>query len=144
MTLDPYYLSKGEHQYPSAGRCAMEWVAFIAGEEHSDEPVCVSDYLADLCRGLNDYWSDKDRQRLRPYLVRCIGTADDGLDDVRERLAYEVVMTRPYGVCACTGCLAALGPDVILPLLDRMLPTVTIDLPAPVAERAREVCGVIA
>lgn len=32
---------------------------------------------------LNDWLPDDLRQRLRPYLARCLGTADDGLDQKR-------------------------------------------------------------
>jgi hypothetical protein len=31
-----YFLSKGSHSSAGDGRCAMEWVSFLAGERHSD------------------------------------------------------------------------------------------------------------
>ena len=70
-----YTLAYGTHATPQDGRCAMEWVSYLAGEPHSDEPVCVSPVLRALCVALNDGLADEPRQRLRPYLTRTIGTA---------------------------------------------------------------------
>src|SRR5262245_54316872 len=61
----------------------MEWVAYLAGEAHSDSPSSVSPVLAGFTRSRNDSLDDRSRQRLRPYLGRTIRTADDGLDDWR-------------------------------------------------------------
>jgi hypothetical protein len=88
MTED-YTLSCGTHATPEDGRCAMEWVSYLAGESHSDSPVCVSPVLRALCISLNDGLSDGPRQRLRPYLTRTIGTAGDGLDEERAWLAMD-------------------------------------------------------
>lgn len=83
---EDYYLSPGAHDTPEDGRCAMEWVAHIAGLEHSDKPACVSMVMRSVMINLNDGLSDEYRQRLRPYLTRCIGTAGDGLDPMRYAL----------------------------------------------------------
>ena len=88
MTGD-YTLAYGTHANPEDGRCAMEWVSHLAGEPHSDQPRCVSPVLRALCIGLNDGLDDLPRQRLRPYLARTIGTADDGLDTARSWLAMD-------------------------------------------------------
>jgi hypothetical protein len=82
MSTD-YMLAYGTHAKPDDGRCAMEWVSYLAGEPHSDQPACVSPVLRAFCTTLNDHLEDGPRQRLRPYLVRTIGTADDGLDEAR-------------------------------------------------------------
>jgi hypothetical protein len=87
-TMD-YTLAKGSHTDPNRGRCAMEWVSFIAGEPHSDQPVCVSPVLKAFCIAFNDALEDGPRQRLRPYLTRCIGTAGDGLDEQRAWMATD-------------------------------------------------------
>src|SRR5690242_21404680 len=78
FTMTEYHLSHGKHETASEGRCAMEWVAYIAGEPHTDQPVCVSPVLRSFGIALNDNWDDEQRQKLRPYLARCIGTAGDG------------------------------------------------------------------
>jgi hypothetical protein len=67
----------------------VEWVSYLAGEVHSDEPVCVSPVLRAFSTALNDSLDDEPRQRLRPYLTRTIGTADDGLDEARSWMAMD-------------------------------------------------------
>ncbi|HEX5194946.1 MAG TPA: hypothetical protein VFW09_19285 [Solirubrobacteraceae bacterium] len=88
MTSD-YTLAYGTHPNPDDGRCAMEWVAHIAGEPHSDQPACVSPVVRALCVALNDGLDCSSRQRLRPYLTRTIGTSRDGLDERRAWMALD-------------------------------------------------------
>ncbi len=88
MTSD-YTLAYGTHPNPQDGRCAMEWVAHLAGERHSDQPDCVSPVVRALCVALNDGLNCTERQRLRPYLTRTIGTAADGLDRSRGWMALD-------------------------------------------------------
>jgi hypothetical protein len=73
--------------------CAMEWVAYLANEPHTDQPVCVSPVLKSFCIAFNDALPDDQRQRLRPYLARCIGTAGDGLDERRAWMATDWIVT---------------------------------------------------
>jgi hypothetical protein len=80
---DRYQLAVGPHRRPGGARCAMEWVAHLAGEEHTDTPTSVSPVLAAFARSRNDALDDAPRQRLRPYLARTIGSAGDGLDERR-------------------------------------------------------------
>jgi len=42
-------LLKGSHD-DGNGKCGLEAVAWLAGEEHSDHPACVSPVLGDFCR----------------------------------------------------------------------------------------------
>jgi hypothetical protein len=63
--------------------------SYLAGEPHSDQPVCVSPVLRRYCIALNDRLDDEQRQKLRPYLARTIGTAGDGKDPERLRLCRE-------------------------------------------------------
>jgi hypothetical protein len=88
MSTD-YTLSPGTHATRGDGRCAMEWVSYLAGEPHSDEPACVSPVLRAFCTSLNDALADGPRQRLRPYLTRTIGSVDDGLDEARAWMALD-------------------------------------------------------
>jgi hypothetical protein len=92
MTANPYMLHKGAHPADTGQRCAMEWVAWIAGEDHSDSPACVSPILAGFCRSLNDVLDDGTRQKMRPYLARCIGTAGDGLDTARGYMCLDWIV----------------------------------------------------
>ena len=74
MKFNEIYLTKGSHATRDEGMCAMEAVAWLAGETHSDAPQCTCPVIATFVRGLNDRFSDKDRQRLNAYLPRLIGT----------------------------------------------------------------------
>jgi hypothetical protein len=84
-----YTLAYGTHASPQDGRCAMEWVSYLAGEPHSDQPTCVSPVLRAMCIALNDGLDQDVRQHLRPYLTRTIGTAEDGLDTWRGWMAMD-------------------------------------------------------
>src|SRR6202042_1166465 len=84
-----YILAYGTHASPGDGRCAMEWVSYLAGEPHSDQPICVSPVLRAMCIALNDGLEQEPRQRLRPSLTRTIGTAHDGLDTWRGWMAMD-------------------------------------------------------
>lgn len=83
METHDYALSRGRHAAPDRGRCAMEWIAELTGEPHTDRPRSTSEVAAEYVRHFNDVLADGPRQRLRPYLARMIGTADDGLDELR-------------------------------------------------------------
>ena len=87
--LNGITLNSGSHEGPDDGMCVMEAAAWIAGEEWTDSPVCVSPLLAEFCRLLNDAWGDSDRQRLKPFAARVIGTAGDGQDNARSYLALD-------------------------------------------------------
>src|ERR1700760_3583734 len=76
--MSDYTLAYGTHASPQDGRCAMEWVSYLAGEPHSDQPTCVSPVLRAMCIALNDGLDNEPRQRLRPFLARTIGTPTDG------------------------------------------------------------------
>jgi hypothetical protein len=68
---------------PGDGRmCLMSFVAFLAGEDHSDAPECASPLIQAFGVRINDSMPYEVRQRLKPFAPRIIGT-NDGLD--RER-----------------------------------------------------------
>ena len=74
------HLAKGVHARREDGMCATEAIAWLAGEDHKDQPICLSLVLGQFLRRWNDDLDDEGRQRLKPYLPRCIGTAGDGHD----------------------------------------------------------------
>ncbi len=82
-------LTKGAHTRRGDGMCATEAVAWLAGEDHTDQPTCLSLALGQFLRRWNDDLDDEGRQRLKPYLPRCIGTAGDGQDEARGWLAAD-------------------------------------------------------
>lgn len=112
-----YTLAYGTHATAEDGRCAMEWVSHLAGEPHGDDPTCVSPALRAFCTTLNDSLEHAPRQRLRPYLARTIGTADDGLDEIRSWMAldwlirtYAPTWLRLAALSGPAGSLANLTP----------------------------------
>lgn len=90
--LDAIWIDKGNHYSRGAGVCAMELVAWLAGEPHSDHPECTSLVLGAYVRLLNDIMPPDVRQELKPYLPRLIGTAGDGRDVRRAFLAADAAV----------------------------------------------------
>lgn len=78
--LDRHPLRRGAHPSRDAGLCAMELVAWLAGEPHSDEPQCACPVAAAVVRATNDTLDDQARERwlrpLVPLLVHSRGTAE--------------------------------------------------------------------
>jgi hypothetical protein len=87
--LDTITLHKSSHLTFAEGHCAMEVVAWLAGEDHTDVPDCASPVLRTFMIELNDQWGDEQRQKLRPYLPGMVGTAGDGQDEARAYLALD-------------------------------------------------------
>ena len=83
INLDDVVLERGAHESPERGFCAMELAAYIGREPHSDSPECVSPILGSFIRSFNDILCDTDRQKLKPFVLLIVGTADDGADDRR-------------------------------------------------------------
>ncbi len=81
--LDTIKLDHGKHGTFDQGHCAMEVVAWLAGEGHTDAPQCASPVLRRFTIGLNDSWNAEQRQALIPFLPRMVGTAGDGKDITR-------------------------------------------------------------
>ena len=82
-------LKKGAHGSPDEGMCLMEATAFLAGEQHSDRPRCVSPVLGEFGRGLNDCLPDGRRQQLTALIPSLPGTAQDGMDEARSCMALD-------------------------------------------------------
>ncbi len=79
-------LKHGGHKSPDEGLCLMEAVAFMAGERHSDKPVCACTVWAAFGRRLNDAdWpSDEARTKaLLPVARLLVGTRDPDKEQAR-------------------------------------------------------------
>lgn len=77
IAIDELTLLHGMHIRREDGMCAMEAVAWMAREPHSDAPACTCPVIAAFVRRLNDAGWSSDITRteaLRPYLPRLIGT----------------------------------------------------------------------
>jgi len=89
INLDTLTLKSGGHDNFAEGSCLLEAVSYIAGEPWSDHPACVSPVLGAYGRRLNDRLNNEDRQKLKPFIPRLIGTAGDGQDEARGYLAAD-------------------------------------------------------
>lgn len=89
--IDTYELSYGSHDQPGDGMCAMEMVARLAGERHSDHPRCTCPVLTGFTIRLNDAMPDLWRRRLKVYLPFLIGTRDGREAERAELLAWRAV-----------------------------------------------------
>lgn len=76
--------------------CAMEMVAWLAGEEHSDEPRCACPVIAAFVRAVNDALpSDGERGRLlRPLIPQLVGTRGNRAAERRRGLQAVDAMVR--------------------------------------------------
>ncbi len=72
--LDGTSLDHGAHASREEGMCAMELVAYIADERHSYEPTCASELLTGFTIRLNDSMRKSERQDLKSFLPRLLGT----------------------------------------------------------------------
>jgi hypothetical protein len=84
-------LLSGSHESFEKGVCAMEAVAWLAGEKHSDKPDCACPVIAGVIRSWNDGLpNDAERNRLiRPLLAKLVGTRIDS-DSVLLKRMYLV------------------------------------------------------
>jgi hypothetical protein len=73
-TLDLIYLGKGRHKSAANGMGTMEAVAWLAGEKHSDRPDCTCPVITAYVSRIADWASDEQRQQLRAFLPRLIGS----------------------------------------------------------------------
>ena len=74
LDLDKLILKQGKHA-PDHTFCVEEAVAYIAGEEWTDEPACVSPVIRMFLIGLNDSLGEKDRQALKQLILPQLGSA---------------------------------------------------------------------
>ncbi len=90
-TLKQFPIRRGSHPTRDDGLCAMEMVAWLAGEQHSDDPKCACPVISSFVRSLNDCLpSDDHRARyLRPLIPRLINTRTGDLR-LRSRRAFRI------------------------------------------------------
>jgi hypothetical protein len=74
VTLDVIELSRGRHKSAAEGMSAMEAAAWLAGEKHSDHPDCTCPVIAAFVNRISDWAYDEQRQQLRTFLPRLIGS----------------------------------------------------------------------
>jgi hypothetical protein len=74
VNLESVRLDPGAHRSPREGVCLMELASLLAKEPFSDRPRCVCVVIAAFLRGWNDRSGHAQRQDLRPYAGRAIGS----------------------------------------------------------------------
>jgi hypothetical protein len=74
LGIESLHLAPGSHSSPREGVCVVELASLMAGEKFSDHPRCVCDVIAAFLRSLNDRVGHSERQRLRPYAGRVVGS----------------------------------------------------------------------
>ena len=79
-------LAAGAHE-PNGKACAMEAVAFVAGEPWSDHPECACPVISSFLRAWNDGLPDDERDiLLRPLVLRLIDTRGSAALESRRSL----------------------------------------------------------
>ncbi len=88
LDISTLVLKHGAHSSPEDGLCAMEAVAFLSKEKHSDAPSCACPVISAVVRDWNDSISDDDTRTrlLRPLLPRLVGTRVGGDEVLLERM----------------------------------------------------------
>jgi hypothetical protein len=87
---DRVRLVRGKGDRRSGGLCIMTFVALLAGERHTDAPSTASLVVRAFAVGLNDAMPDTERQRLKVFAPRIVGTAD-GFDPGRAGMLRRVM-----------------------------------------------------
>ena len=80
--------------------CIMSFVAYLAGEPHTDRPSTASSFIRDFAIPLNDGIPTALRQHLKPFAPRIIGT-NDGHDLKRAEVVSQMIMDEvlPRAMC---------------------------------------------
>ncbi len=133
-------LKSGSHATREEGVCAMEAVAWLAGERHSDAPKCASPVIGGFLRSWNDaLTTDESRQRLLlPLLPLAVSTrADDDTELMRSYMALDWLI-RVHG--ATWMQLAGLDDYAkALSGLDELDSPMAVEKAVPLLDAAREV-----
>ena len=74
VNVDSVRLTPGAHRSPRDGVCLLELASLMAEERFSDRPRCVCVVIAAFLRDWNDRSHYAQRQELRPYARRVIGS----------------------------------------------------------------------
>jgi hypothetical protein len=85
-------LLRGTHRRREEGMCAMEMVSWLAGEKHTDHPVCACPVISAFMRRWNDSIFDTPRRTrlltpLLPYLLNTRSTPE--VEEQRRWLAVD-------------------------------------------------------
>ena len=88
---DHIELVRGAGRRKRGQLCIMSFVAYLAGERHTDHPRTASPFLRNFAIQLNDGVPSELRRDLKPFAPRIIGS-NDGRDFERAGIALQAVM----------------------------------------------------
>jgi hypothetical protein len=83
--IDQIVLSVGNHYSREQGVCALELVAWLAGEPHSDSPQCACPTIRSFVVNLNDSGPQWLRDEIKARALKIVGTR--GSVDLQKRRA---------------------------------------------------------
>ena len=104
-------LAEGAHSAGSGQMCAMELVAFIEREEHSDRPKCTCPVLAAYTRQWNDHVPGRLRNHILPLLPQLVGTRND---------KYQMARAEYFALAARDSACKALQGKIDLSLIEKL------------------------
>jgi hypothetical protein len=85
-------LTRGNSTDPENGACVMDAVSWFEYGKLGDHPDCTCPVIAAYLRRFNDRLPDEQRQRLKEYIPRLIGTVDkDAAKARRDYLVWNVL-----------------------------------------------------
>ena len=88
---DQVELVRGSGSRRRGQLCIMSFVAYLAGERHTDHPRTASPFIRNFAIQMNDGIPTALRQDLKPFAPRIIGT-NDGYDFERASAVFQMVM----------------------------------------------------
>jgi hypothetical protein len=97
---DQIELVRGAGRRKRGQLCIMSFVAYLAGERHTDHPRTASPFIRSFAIQLNDGLSPALRQDLKPFAPRIIGT-NDGHDFERSSVVLQTIMDDILPRAAC-------------------------------------------
>ena len=136
LNLDTLTLAAGGHD-PGEQMCVMEAVAYVAGEPWSDHPECASKVIGAFMRSWNDTLPDAERQMLKAYIPRLVGTAASAEVELRRSFMACDWLVRVF-TPAWLDRAGLAGSARALEQLPELTTTELVDAALPIIRQARE------
>jgi hypothetical protein len=86
-----YELRAGDSKHPAEGACLFDAGMWLVYGKIGDNPPCSCPVIRVYGIGLNDGMNDKERQLLKPFILRIVGNKDP--DSEPARLRYIILET---------------------------------------------------
>lgn len=87
-----YDLREGNSDHPRNGACVMDAVSWFAYGHLGDHPECACPVITEFAIRVNDMLPDDERQKLKPFIFRLLGSRDPASEQERaEYLAWQAI-----------------------------------------------------